>query len=62
MKSKVLRKKLAQLKQISEYYIPPDKKGTSTEPGTSNEIIVKWKKKRMEELQREIDQLKGEDD
>ena len=62
MKSKVLQKKLAQLKQISEYYIPPDKKSTSTEPGTSNIVIVNWKKKRMEELQREIDQLKGEDD
>ena len=62
MKSKVLQKKLAQLKQISEYYIPPDKKSTSTEPGTSNTVIVNWKKKRMEELQREIDQLKGEDD
>ena len=57
MKSKVLQKKLAQLKQISEYYIPPDKKSTSTEPGTSNAVIVSWKKKRIEEIKREIREL-----
>ena len=52
-----------QLKQVSNYYIPPDKKSTSTkmgfEPGVSNEVHRQWKEKRMGELKKEIEQLKG---
>jgi len=50
----------AQLKQVSSYYIPADKKHSSTEPGISNEVMVKWKKNRMEEIRKEIVNLKGE--
>ena len=39
------------------YHIEPDKKSTSTEPGTSNAVIVSWKKKRTEELTQEIREL-----
>jgi len=53
-----------QLKQVSNYYIAPDKKSTSTkmgfEPGVSNEVMVNWKKKRMEEIGKEIENLKME--
>ena len=52
-----------QLKQVSTYYIPPDKKSTSTkmgfEPGVSNEVHRQWKEKRIDELKKEIEQLKG---
>ena len=52
-----------QLRQVSNIYIPPDKKSTSTkmgfEPGVSNEVMVNWKKTRMDELKKEIEQLKG---
>ena len=52
-----------QLKQVSNYYIPPDKKSTSTkmgfETGVSNEVHRQWKEKRMDELKKEIEQLKG---
>jgi len=52
-----------QLKQVSNYFIPPDKKSTSTkmgfEPGVSNEVHRQWKEKRMDELKKEIEQLKG---
>ena len=48
---------LAGLRQISNYHIEPDKKSTSTEPGTSNAVILSWKKKRTEELTQEIREL-----
>ena len=61
MKTEEINKKLkvleAQLKQVSSYYIPPDKEHTSTMPGVSNEVMVIWKEKRLEELQKEIDAL-----
>ena len=51
-----------QLKQVSTYYIPPDKKSTSTkmgfQTGVSNEVHRQWKEKRMDELKKEIEQLK----
>ena len=50
----------AQLKQVSSYYIPPDKEHTSTVPGISNAVMVNWKKGRMEEIRKEIVNLKGE--
>ena len=53
-----------QLRQVSNIYIPPDKKSTSTkmgfEPGVSNEVMVNWKKTRMEEIRKEIENLKME--
>lgn len=52
-----------QLKQVSTYYIPPDKKSTSTkmgfQTGVSNEVHRQWKEKRIDELKKEIEQLKG---
>ena len=52
-----------QLKQVSTYYIPPDKKSTSTkmgfQTGVSNEAQRQWKERRMDELKKEIEQLKG---
>tara|TARA_B100000809_G_scaffold252562_1_gene287420 strand:- start:16571 stop:16768 length:198 start_codon:yes stop_codon:yes gene_type:complete len=50
----------AQLKQVSSYYIPPDKEHTSTMPGVSNAVMVNWKKIRMEEIRKEIENLKME--
>ena len=47
----------AGLRQVSNYHIEPDKKSTSTAPGTSNAVIVSWKKKRIEELTQEIREL-----
>ena len=44
----------AQLKQVSSYYIPPDKEHTSTKPGVSNTVMVNWKKKRLVEIGKEI--------
>ena len=62
--SKKLKVLEAQLKQVSSYYIPPDKKSTSTKmgmaPGVSNSVMVDWKKKRMEEIRKEIENLKME--
>ena len=55
--SKKLKVLEAQLKQVSSYYIPPDKESTSVTPGTTNEVQRQWKEKRMEELQKEIDAL-----
>ena len=55
----------AGLRQVSNYHIEPDKKSTSTEPGTSNAVIVSWKKKRIEELTqeiREVETLMGEEE
>ena len=55
----------AGLRQVSNYHIEPDKKSTSTEPGTSNAVIVSWKKKRIEELTQEIrdlEDLMGEEE
>ena len=49
----------AGLRRISNYHIEPDKKSTSTEPGTSNAVIVSWKKKRIEELTQEIRELEA---
>ena len=49
----------AGLRQVSNYHIEPDKKSTSTEPGTSNAVIVSWKKKRIEELTQEIRELEA---
>ena len=52
-----------QLKQVSTYYIPPDKKSTSTkmgfQTGVFNEVQRQWKERRMDELKKEIEQLKG---
>ena len=47
----------AGLRQVSNYHIEPDKKSTSTEPGSSSPFIVSWKKKRTEELTQEIREL-----
>ena len=47
----------AGLGQVSRYYIAPNKKSTSTEPGTSNEVLVNWKKRRMEELAEELEEI-----
>ena len=49
----------AGLRQVSDYHIEPDKKSTSTEPGSSNAVIVSWKKKRIEELTQEIRELEA---
>lgn len=53
----------AQLKQVSAYYIPPDKKSTSTKmgmtSGVSNSVMVNWKNKRIEELTKEVENLKA---
>tara|TARA_B100000749_G_C18313481_1_gene417752 strand:+ start:507 stop:710 length:204 start_codon:yes stop_codon:yes gene_type:complete len=49
----------AGLRQVSDYHIEPDKKSTSAEPGTSNAVIVSWKKKRIEELTQEIRELEA---
>ena len=56
---------LAGLRQISNYHIEPDKKSTSTEPGSSSQVFVDWKKKRIEELTQEIrdlEDLMGEEE
>ena len=47
----------AGLRQVSNYHIEPDKKSTSTEPGSSSQIFVDWKKKRIKELTQEIRDL-----
>ena len=47
----------AGLRQVSNYHVEPDKKSTSTEPGSSSPFIVSWKKKRTEELTQEIREL-----
>ena len=47
----------AGLRQVSNYHIEPDKKSTSTEPGSSSPFLVSWKKKRIEEIKREIREL-----
>ena len=68
MNTEEINKKLnvleIQLKQVSAYYIPPDKKSTSTKmgfkPGIDNAAMVNWKKKRMEEIGKEIENLKME--
>ena len=49
----------AGLRQVSDYHIEPDKKSISAEPGTSNAVIVSWKKKRIEELTQEIRELEA---
>ena len=49
----------AGLRQVSNYHIEPDKKSTSTEPGSSSQVFVSWKKKRIEEIKREIRELEG---
>ena len=49
----------AGLRQVSDYYVEPDKKSTSAEPGISNSVIVSWKKKRIEELTQEIRELEA---
>ena len=49
----------AGLRQVSGYYVEPDKKSTSTEPGTSNAVIINWKKKRIEELTEELKDLES---
>ena len=48
----------AQLKQVSSYYIPPDKESTSVTAGVSNTVMVNWKKKRIEDLKQEIEKVK----
>jgi len=48
----------AQLKQVSSYYIPPDKESTSITAGVSNTVMVNWKKKRIEDLKQEIEKVK----
>ena len=55
----------AGLRQVSNYHIEPDKKSTSTEPGSSSQVFVDWKKKRIEELKQEIrdlEDLMGEEE
>ena len=55
----------AGLRQVSNYHIEPDKKSTSTEPGSSSPFLVSWKKKRIEELTQEIrdlEDLMGEEE
>ena len=47
----------AGLRQVSNYHVEPDKKSTSTEPGSSSQVFVSWKKKRIEEIKREIREL-----
>ena len=59
-KDKKLQILEAQLKQVMSYYIPPNKKSSSTEPGTSNAVHANWKKTRIEEIRKEIANLKGE--
>ena len=49
----------AALRQVSNYRIEPDKKSTSTEPGSSSSFVVSWKKKRIEELTQEIRDLES---
>ena len=48
----------AQLKQVSAYYIPPDKESTSVTAGVFNAGMGNWKKKRMEDLRKEIEKAK----
>ena len=60
VKDKELKILQAQLKQVSNFFIPAGKESTSTEPGTSNAVLVNWKKNRMEEIRKEIENLKGE--
>ena len=55
--NKKLKALEAQLKQVSTYYIPPDKESTSVTAGVSNSVMVNWKKKRMEDLRKEIENL-----
>ena len=57
---KKLRILEAQYEQVSSYYIPPDKEHTSTKPGVSNTVMVNWKKKRLVEIGKEIENLKME--
>ena len=47
----------AGLRQVSDYYIEPDKKGDSNHPGISNWVLIEWKKKRIKELEDEIREL-----
>ena len=47
----------AGLRQVSDYYIEPDKKGDSNNPGISNIILIEWKKKRIKELEDEVREL-----
>jgi len=47
----------AGLRQVSDYYIEPNRKGDSTHPGISNIGLVEWKKKRIKELEDEIREL-----
>ena len=49
----------AGLRQVSDYYIEPDKKGDSNNPGISNIILIEWKKKRIKELKDEIRELES---
>ena len=44
----------AKIKQVENYYIEPDRSGSSTEPGISNPALVRWKEKRLKELKEEI--------
>ena len=59
-KDKKLQILEAQLQQVMSYYIPPNKKSSSTEPGTSNAVIANWKETRIREIRKEIANLKGE--
>ena len=49
----------AGLRRVSNYHIEPDKKSTSTEPGSSSSFVTSWKKKRIEELTQEIRELEA---
>ena len=49
----------AGLRQVSNYYVEPDKKSTSTEPGSSSWFIISWKEKRIKELTEELKKLES---
>lgn len=49
----------AGLRQVSNYHVEPDKKSTSTEPGSSSWFIISWKEKRIKELTEELKKLES---
>ena len=49
----------AGLRQVSNYHVEPDKKSTSTEPGSSSWFIIRWKEKRIKELTEELKKLES---
>ena len=55
-KLKILK---AQLKQVSAFHIPENKKSTSAEPGISNVVLVGWKENRISEIEKEVEDLRN---